>query len=185
MDALTKAGLELYQQLRTLQVRDCPARGAAALRRVRRQIAGRYVPACPRNGGRDDRYLRHGRAQVREVCRPVLCGHRRLPRRPPRRGAEPGCPRSGARTGNARKTAKPGSKASKAAFCLTEERAAAFAYQDALSPAEMKEALAAVAAPDMKAPTIKDMEGWLLGERLIAMEKTSHQRAFITPTPPV
>lgn len=50
------------------------------------------------------------------------------------------------------KTAKPGSKATKAAFCLTEERAAAFAYQDALSPAEMKEALAAVAAPDMESP---------------------------------
>lgn len=103
MDALTKAGLELYQQLRTLRFEIAQREGLPPYVVFGDKSAGRYVPACPRNGGRDDRYLRHGRAQVREVCRPVLCGHRRLPRRPPRRSAEPGCPRSGARTGNTRK----------------------------------------------------------------------------------
>ena len=47
----------------------------------------------------------------------------------------------------------------------------------------MKEALAAVAAPDMKAPTIKDMEGWLLDERLIAMEKLPTKGFYYVPTP--
>ena len=47
----------------------------------------------------------------------------------------------------------------------------------------MKEALAAVAAPDMKAPTIKDMEGWLLDERLISMEKLPTKGFYYVPTP--
>ena len=53
-----------------------------------------------------------------------------------------------------------------------------------IDPADLeKQALAAVAAPDMKAPTIKDMEGWLLGERLIAMEKLPTKGFYYVPTP--
>ena len=183
MDALTKAGLELYQQLRALRfeiaqreglppyvvfgdksLADMCLRAPAAVE----GMIGIY--------GMGERKYEKYADQFFAVIDAYRADHPDAVLSLDAPDPEP-APKTPA------KTAKPGSKATKAAFCLTEERAAAFAYQDALSPAEMKEALAAVAAPDMKAPTIKDMEGWLLDERLISMEKLPTKGFYYVPTP--
>ena len=151
MDALTSAGLELFNQLRQLRFDTAQREGLPpyvvfgdkslvdmCLRAPRRaeDMLGIY-------GMGERKYEKYGAAffAVIDAYRAdhpdaVLSLDAPDPKPAPETPA---------------KTAKPGSKATKAVFCLTEERAAAFAYQDALSPAEMKEALAAVAAPDMKA----------------------------------
>ena len=183
MDALTSAGLELFNQLRQLRFDTAQREGLPpyvvfgdkslvdmCLRAPRRaeDMLGIY-------GMGERKYEKYGAAFF-AVIDAYRADHPDAVLSLDAPDPEP-APKTPA------KTAKPGSKATKAAFCLTEERAAAFAYQDALSPAEMKEALAAVAAPDMKAPTIKDMEGWLLDERLIAMEKLPTKGFYYVPTP--
>lgn len=183
MDALTKAGLELYQQLRTLRfgiaqreglppyvvfgdksLADMCLRAPATVE----GMIGIYGMGERKYEKYADQFFAVIDAYRADHPDAVLSLDAPDPEHAPETPA---------------KTAKPGSKATKAAFCLTEERAAAFVYQDALSPAEMKEALAAVAAPDMKAPTIKDMEGWLLGRAVDCHGKTSHQGLLLRAHP--
>ena len=80
------------------------------------------------------------------------------------------------------KAAKPSGK--KAAFFLTAADAASFRYTDACSGAELKAALTEAASdPDVKAPTIKEIEAWLLEQRLIAMERLPTRGFYHVPTP--
>lgn len=183
MDALTKAGLELYQQLRTLRFEIAQREGLPPYVVFGDKSLADMCLRAPATVegmigiyGMGERKYEKYADQFFAVIDAYRADHPDAVLSLDAPEPEP-APKTPA------KTAKPGSKATKAAFCLTEERAAAFAYQDALSPAEMKEALAAVAAPDMKAPTIKDMEGWLLDERLIAMEKLPTKGFYYVPTP--
>ena len=183
MDALTKAGLELYQQLRTLRFEIAQREGLPPYVVFGDKSLADMCLRAPATVegmigiyGMGERKYEKYADQFFAVIDAYRADHPDAVLSLDAPDPEP-APKTPA------KTAKPGSKATKAAFCLTEERAAAFAYQDALSPAEMKEALAAVAAPDMKAPTIKDMEGWLLDERLIAMEKLPTKGFYYVPTP--
>ena len=183
MDALTKAGLELYQQLRTLRFEIAQREGLPPYVVFGDKSLADMCLRAPATVegmigiyGMGERKYEKYADQFFAVIDAYRADHPDAVLSLDAPDPEP-APETPA------KTAKPGSKATKAAFCLTEERAAAFAYQDALSPAEMKEALAAVAAPDMKAPTIKDMEGWLLDERLIAMEKLPTKGFYYVPTP--
>ncbi len=183
MDALTKAGLELYQQLRTLRFEIAQREGLPPYVVFGDKSLADMCLRAPATVegmigiyGMGERKYEKYADQFFAVIDAYRADH-------PDAVLSLDAPESEPAPETPAKTAKPGSKATKAAFCLTEERAAAFAYQDALSPAEMKEALAAVAAPDMKAPTIKDMEGWLLDERLIAMEKLPTKGFYYVPTP--
>ena len=84
------------------------------------------------------------------------------------------------------KTEKPAKKgkAAKVDFYLTEEDAKGFVYQDAYSGSELKAALLEAAGdPNVKAPTIKSIEAWLLEQRLIAMERFPTKGFYYVPTP--
>ena len=75
-------------------------------------------------------------------------------------------------------------KGGKADFYLTAEDAASFNYQDAYTPAELKAALVEAASdPNVKAPTIKEMEAWLQEQRLIGMERLPTRGFYFVPTP--
>ena len=183
MDALTKAGLELYHQLRTLRFEIAQREGLPPYVVFGDKSLADMCLRAPATVegmigiyGMGERKYEKYADQFFAVIDAYRADH-------PDAVLSLDAPDPKPAPETPAKTAKPGSKATKAVFCLTEERAAAFAYQDALSPAEMKEALAAVAAPDMKAPTIKDMEGWLLDERLIAMEKLPTKGFYYVPTP--
>ena len=75
-------------------------------------------------------------------------------------------------------------KEPKVPFYLTPADAASFAYRDACTPAELKAALLeAASTPNVKAPTIKEIEAWLLVQRLIALEKLPTKGFYYAPTP--
>ena len=183
MNALTKAGLELYQQLRTLRFEIAQREGLPPYVVFGdKSLADMCLRAPATVEGMIGIYGM-GERKYEKYADPFFAVIDAYRADHPDAVLSLDAPDPEPAPKTPAKTAKPGSKATKAAFCLTEERAAAFAYQDALSPAEMKEALAAVAAPDMKAPTIKDMEGWLLDERLISMEKLPTKGFYYVPTP--
>ena len=75
-------------------------------------------------------------------------------------------------------------KAERPAFYLTAEDARSFNYQDSYTGAELKAALIeAAGAPDVKAPTIKEIDEWLLAQRLIGMERLPTKGFYYVPTP--
>lgn len=75
-------------------------------------------------------------------------------------------------------------KAERPAFYLTAEDARSFNYQDSYTGAELKAALIEAAGdPDVKAPTIKEIDEWLLAQRLIGMERLPTKGFYYVPTP--
>jgi len=75
-------------------------------------------------------------------------------------------------------------KAERPAFYLTAEDARSFNYQDSYTGAELKAALIEAAGdPDVKAPTIKEIDEWLLVQRLIGMERLPTKGFYYVPTP--
>ncbi|WP_455501123.1 DNA helicase RecQ [Gemmiger sp.] len=80
------------------------------------------------------------------------------------------------------KPAKAGGK--KVDFYLTAEDAQDFNYADSYSGAELKAALTEAASdPNVKTPTIKSIEAWLLEQRLIAPERLPTNGFYYVPTP--
>ena len=70
-------------------------------------------------------------------------------------------------------------KAERPAFYLTAEDARSFNYQDSYTAALIE----AAGAPDVKAPTIKEIDEWLLAQRLIGMERLPTKGFYYVPTP--
>ena len=134
MDALTKAGLELYQQLRTLRFEIAQREGLPPYVVFGDKSLADMCLRAPATVegmigiyGMGERKYEKYADQFFAVIDAYRADHPDAVLSLDAPDPEP-APKTPA------KTAKPGSKATKAAFCLTEERAAAFAYQDALSP---------------------------------------------------
>ena len=67
---------------------------------------------------------------------------------------------------------------------LTAEDARSFNYQDSYTGAELKAALLEAAGdPDVEAPPIKEIDEWLLAQRLIGMERLPTKGFYYVPTP--
>jgi len=184
MDALTSAGLELFNQLRQLRFDTAQREGLPpyvvfgdkslvdmCLRAPRRaeDMLGIY-------GMGERKYEKYGAAFF-AVIDAYRADHPDavLSLDPP--APEPGKPLP------SEKKKKP-PKAERPAFYLTAEDARSFNYQDSYTGAELKAALIEAAGdPDVKAPTIKEIDEWLLAQRLIGMERLPTKGFYYVPTP--
>ena len=184
MDALTSAGLELFSQLRQLRFDTAQREGLPpyvvfgdkslvdmCLRAPRRaeDMLGIY-------GMGERKYEKYGAAFFA-----VIAAYRAdhpdavLSLDPPAPEPEKPLP--------SEKKKKP-PKAERPAFYLTAEDARSFNYQDSYTGAELKAALIEAAGdPDVKAPTIKEIDEWLLAQRLIGMERLPTKGFYYVPTP--
>ena len=184
MDALTSAGLELFSQLRQLRFDTAQREGLPpyvvfgdkslvdmCLRAPRRaeDMLGIY-------GMGERKYEKYGAAVV-AVIDAYRADHPDavLSLDPPAPEPEKPLP--------SEKKKKP-PKAERPAFYLTAEDARSFNYQDSYTGAELKAALIEAAGdPDVKAPTIKEIDEWLLAQRLIGMERLPTKGFYYVPTP--
>ena len=184
MDALTSAGLELFNQLRQLRFDTAQREGLPpyvvfgdkslvdmCLRAPRRaeDMLGIY-------GMGERKYEKYGAAFF-AVIDAYRADHPDavLSLDPPAPEPEKPLP--------SEKKKKP-PKAARPAFYLTAEDARSFNYQDSYTGAELKAALIeAAGAPDVKAPTIKEIDEWLLAQRLIGMERLPTKGFYYVPTP--
>lgn len=184
MDALTSAGLELFNQLRQLRFDTAQREGLPpyvvfgdkslvdmCLRAPRRaeDMLGIY-------GMGERKYEKYGAAFF-AVIDAYRADHPDavLSLDPPAPEPEKPLP--------SEKKKKP-PKAERPAFYLTAEDARSFNYQDSYTGAELKAALIeAAGAPDVKAPTIKEIDEWLLAQRLIGMERLPTKGFYYVPTP--
>lgn len=184
MDALTSAGLELFNQLRQLRFDTAQREGLPpyvvfgdkslvdmCLRAPRRaeDMLGIY-------GMGERKYEKYGAAFF-AVIDAYRADHPDavLSLDPPAPEPEKPLP--------SEKKKKP-PKAERPAFYLTAEDARSFNYQDSYTGAELKAALIeAAGAPDVKAPTIKEIDEWLLAQRLIGMERLPTKSFYYVPTP--
>ena len=184
MDALTSAGLELFNQLRQLRFDTAQREGLPpyvvfgdkslvdmCLRAPRRteDMLGIY-------GMGERKYEKYGAAFF-AVIDAYRADHPDavLSLDPP--APEPKKPLP------SEKKKKP-PKAERPAFYLTAEDARSFNYQDSYTGAELKAALIEAAGdPDVKAPTIKEIDEWLLAQRLIGMERLPTKGFYYVPTP--
>ena len=184
MDALTSAGLELFSQLRQLRFDTAQREGLPpyvvfgdkslvdmCLRAPRRaeDMLGIY-------GMGERKYEKYGAAFF-EVIDAYRADHPDavLSLDPPAPEPEKPLP--------SEKKKKP-PKAERPAFYLTAEDARSFNYQDSYTGAELKAALIEAAGdPDVKAPTIKEIDEWLLAQRLIGMERLPTKGFYYVPTP--
>ena len=184
MDALTSAGLELFNQLRQLRFDTAQREGLPpyvvfgdkslvdmCLRAPRRaeDMLGIY-------GMGERKYEKYGAAFF-SVIDAYRADHPDavLSLDPPASEPEKPLP--------SEKKKKP-PKAERPAFYLTAEDARSFNYQDSYTGAELKAALIEAAGdPDVKAPTIKEIDEWLLAQRLIGMERLPTKGFYYVPTP--
>ena len=184
MDALTSAGLELFNQLRQLRFDTAQREGLPpyvvfgdkslvdmCLRAPRRaeDMLGIY-------GMGERKYEKYGAAFF-SVIDAYRADHPDavLSLDPPAPEPEKPLP--------SEKKKKP-PKAERPAFYLTAEDARSFNYQDSYTGAELKAALIEAAGdPDVKAPTIKEIDEWLLAQRLIGMERLPTKGFYYVPTP--
>ena len=184
MDALTSAGLELFSQLRQLRFDTAQREGLPpyvvfgdkslvdmCLRAPRRaeDMLGIY-------GMGERKYEKYGAAFF-AVIDAYRAAHPDavLSLDPPAPEPEKPLP--------SEKKKKP-PKAERPAFYLTAEDARSFNYQDSYTGAELKAALIEAAGdPDVKAPTIKEIDEWLLAQRLIGMERLPTKGFYYVPTP--
>ena len=184
MDALTSAGLELFNQLRQLRFDTAQREGLPpyvvfgdkslvdmCLRAPRRaeDMLGIY-------GMGERKYEKYGSAFF-AVIDAYRADHPDavLSLDPPAPEPEKPLP--------SEKKKKP-PKAERPAFYLTAEDARSFNYQDSYTGAELKAALIEAAGdPDVKAPTIKEIDEWLLAQRLIGMERLPTKGFYYVPTP--
>uniref|UniRef100_UPI003FF104F9 DNA helicase RecQ n=1 Tax=Gemmiger formicilis TaxID=745368 RepID=UPI003FF104F9 len=184
MDALTSAGLELFNQLRQLRFDTAQREGLPpyvvfgdkslvdmCLRAPRRaeDMLGIY-------GMGERKYEKYG-ASFFAVIDAYRADHPDavLSLDPPAPEPEKPLP--------SEKKKKP-PKAERPAFYLTAEDARSFNYQDSYTGAELKAALIEAAGdPDVKAPTIKEIDEWLLAQRLIGMERLPTKGFYYVPTP--
>ena len=184
MDALTSAGLELFSQLRQLRFDTAQREGLPpyvvfgdkslvdmCLRAPRRaeDMLGIY-------GMGERKYEKYGAAFF-AVIDAYRADHPDavLSLDPPAPEPEKPLP--------SEKKKKP-PKAERPAFYLTAEDARSFNYQDSYTGAELKAALIEAAGdPDVKAPTIKEIDEWLLAQRLIGMERLPTKGFYYVPTP--
>lgn len=184
MDALTSAGLELFNQLRQLRFDTAQREGLPpyvvfgdkslvdmCLRAPRRaeDMLGIY-------GMGERKYEKYGAAFF-AVIDTYRADHPDavLSLDPPAPEPEKPLP--------SEKKKKP-PKAERPAFYLTAEDARSFNYQDSYTGAELKAALIEAAGdPDVKAPTIKEIDEWLLAQRLIGMERLPTKGFYYVPTP--
>ena len=184
MDALTSAGLELFNQLRQLRFDTAQREGLPpyvvfgdkslvdmCLRAPRRaeDMLGIY-------GMGERKYEKYGAAFF-AVIDAYRADHPDavLSLDPPAPEPEKPLP--------SEKKKKP-PKAERPAFHLTAEDARSFNYQDSYTGAELKAALIEAAGdPDVKAPTIKEIDEWLLAQRLIGMERLPTKGFYYVPTP--
>ena len=184
MDALTSAGLELFNQLRQLRFDTAQREGLPpyvvfgdkslvdmCLRAPRRaeDMLGIY-------GMGERKYEKYGTAFF-AVIDAYRADHPDavLSLDPPAPEPEKPLP--------SEKKKKP-PKAERPAFYLTAEDARSFNYQDSYTGAELKAALIEAAGdPDVKAPTIKEIDEWLLAQRLIGMERLPTKGFYYVPTP--
>ena len=184
MDALTSAGLELFNQLRQLRFDTARREGLPpyvvfgdkslvdmCLRAPRRaeDMLGIY-------GMGERKYEKYGSAFF-AVIDAYRADHPDavLSLDPPAPEPEKPLP--------SEKKKKP-PKAERPAFYLTAEDARSFNYQDSYTGAELKAALIEAAGdPDVKAPTIKEIDEWLLAQRLIGMERLPTKGFYYVPTP--
>ena len=184
MDALTSAGLELFNQLRQLRFDTAQREGLPpyvvfgdkslvdmCLRAPRRaeDMLGIY-------GMGERKYEKYGAAFF-AVIDAYRADHPDavLSLDPPAPEPEKPLP--------SEKKKKP-PKAERPAFYLTAEDAHSFNYQDSYTGAELKAALIEAAGdPDVKAPTIKEIDEWLLAQRLIGMERLPTKGFYHVPTP--
>ena len=184
MDALTSAGLELFSQLRQLRFDTAQREGLPpyvvfgdkslvdmCLRAPRRaeDMLGIY-------GMGERKYEKYG-ASFFAVIDAYRADHPDavLSLDPPAPEPEKPLP--------SEKKKKP-PKAERPAFYLTAEDARNFNYQDSYTGAELKAALIEAAGdPDVKAPTIKEIDEWLLAQRLIGMERLPTKGFYYVPTP--
>lgn len=184
MDALTSAGLELFNQLRQLRFDTAQREGLPpyvvfgdkslvdmCLRAPRRaeDMLGIY-------GMGERKYEKYGAAFF-AVIDAYRADHPDavLSLDPPAPEPEKPLP--------SEKKKKP-PKADRPAFYLTAEDARSFNYQDSYTGAELKAALIEAAGdPDVKAPTIKEIDEWLLVQRLIGMERLPTKGFYYVPTP--
>ena len=184
MDALTSAGLELFNQLRQLRFDTAQREGLPpyvvfgdkslvdmCLRAPRRaeDMLGIY-------GMGERKYEKYGAAFF-AVIDAYRADHPDavLSLDPPAPEPEKPLP--------SEKKKKP-PKAERPAFYLTTEDARSFNYQDSYTGAELKAALIEAAGdPDVKAPTIKEIDEWLLAQRLIGMERLPTKGFYYVPTP--
>ena len=183
MDALTSAGLELFNQLRQLRFDTAQREGLPpyvvfgdkslvdmCLRAPRRaeDMLGIY-------GMGERKYEKYGAAFF-TVIDAYRADHPDavLSLDPPAPEPEKPLP--------SEKKKKP-PKAERPAFYLTAEDARSFNYQDSYTGAELKAALIETAGdPDVKAPTIKEIDEWLLAQRLIGMERLPTKGFYYVPT---
>ena len=184
MDALTSTGLELFNQLRQLRFDTAQREGLPpyvvfgdkslvdmCLRAPRRaeDMLGIY-------GMGERKYEKYGAAFF-AVIDAYRADHPDavLSLDPPAPEPEKPLP--------SEKKKKP-PKAERPAFYLTAEDARSFNYQDSYTGAELKAALIEAAGdPDVKAPTIKEIDEWLLAQRLIGMERLPTKGFYYVPTP--
>ena len=184
MDALTSAGLELFNQLRQLRFDTAQREGLPpyvvfgdkslvdmCLRAPHRaeDMLGIY-------GMGERKYEKYGAAFF-AVIDAYRADHPDavLSLDPPAPEPEKPLP--------SEKKKKP-PKAERPAFYLTAEDARSFNYQDCYTGAELKAALIEAAGdPDVKAPTIKEIDEWLLAQRLIGMERLPTKGFYYVPTP--
>ena len=184
MDALTSAGLELFNQLRQLRFDTAQREGLPpyvvfgdkslvdmCLRAPRRaeDMLGIY-------GMGERKFEKYGAAFF-SVIDAYRADHPDavLSLDPPAPEPEKPLP--------SEKKKKP-PKAERPAFYLTAEDARSFNYQDSYTGAELKAALIEAAGdPDVKAPTIKEIDEWLLAQRLIGMERLPTKGFYYVPTP--
>lgn len=184
MDALTSAGLELFNQLRQLRFDTAQREGLPpyvvfgdkslvdmCLRAPRRaeDMLGIY-------GMGERKYEKYGAAFF-AVIDAYRADHPDavLSLDPPAPEPEKPLP--------SEKKKKP-PKAERPAFYLTAEDARSFSYQDSYTGAELKAALIEAAGdPDVRAPTIKEIDEWLLAQRLIGMERLPTKGFYYVPTP--
>ena len=184
MDALTSAGLELFNQLRQLRFDTAQREGLPpyvvfgdkslvdmCLRAPRRaeDMLGLY-------GMGERKYEKYGAAFF-AVIDAYRADHPDavLSLDPPAPEPEKPLP-------SEKKKKSP--KAERPAFYLTAEDARSFNYQDSYTGAELKAALIEAAGdPDVKAPTIKEIDEWLLAQRLIGMERLPTKGFYYVPTP--
>ena len=184
MDALTSAGLELFNQLRQLRFDTAQREGLPPYVVFGDKSLVDMCLRAPRRaedmlgifGMGERKYEKYGAAFF-AVIDAYRADHPDavLSLDPPAPEPEKPLP--------SEKKKKP-PKAERPAFYLTAEDARSFNYQDSYTGAELKAALIEAAGdPDVKAPTIKEIDEWLLAQRLIGMERLPTKGFYYVPTP--
>ena len=184
MDALTSAGLELFNQLRQLRFDTARREGLPPYVVFGDKSLVDMCLHAPRRaedmlgiyGMGERKYEKYGAAFF-AVIDAYRADHPDavLSLDPPAPEPEKPLP--------SEKKKKP-PKAERPAFYLTAEDARSFNYQDSYTGAELKAALIEAAGdPDVKAPTIKEIDEWLLAQRLIGMERLPTKGFYYVPTP--